>query len=293
MRSLPSHRKLIVESIKRGNNINVVAKVFGVCRQTASKWFHGKEHRGNSRFLDKPRKPKESKITLEVELAILAMRTLFEWGTGRIQQGLMNLPQFAKEALQNTVENVKLSRTAINNVLKKHKLNGYKRKEKKWKFFRAEIPNELWRIDIKGPCRLQGKNYYFLVCIDDYSRYMLLAEQFDRALNTNDVIRAVERLGIKPKNILSDNGPQFKQQWGMWCKRNGIKPLFAHPYYPQDKGKVERSIRTIAEEFINLIIKFPNWINGLIKEYVKWYNEKRFHRGINDYPVRLYVKLET
>lgn len=293
MRLLPSTRKLIAESIKRGNNINVVAEVFGVCRQTASKWFYGKEHRGNSRFLDKPRKPKESKITLEVELAILAMRTLFEWGTARIQQGLLNLPDFQKEALQNTVENVRLSRTTINNVLKKHKLNGYKQTTKKWKFFRAEAPNELWQIDIKGPFTLQGKNYYFLVCIDDYSRYMLLAEQFDHALNTNDVIKAVEKVGIKPKNILSDNGPQFKRQWEKWCKITGIEPLFAHPYYPQDKGKVERSIRTIAEEFINLIIKFPNWINGLIKDYVKWYNEKRFHRGINAFPSELYVNLET
>jgi len=78
MRLLPTHRKLIVESVRKGNNINIVAKVFGVSRQTVSKWVRGKEHRGKSRFLDKPRKPRESKITLDVELAILAMRTLFE-----------------------------------------------------------------------------------------------------------------------------------------------------------------------------------------------------------------------
>jgi len=205
----------------------------------------------------------------------------------------MNLPQFAKEALQNTVENVYLSRTAINNVLKKHKLNGYKKNEKKWKFFRAEKPNELWQIDYKGPFNLQGKNYYFLICIDDYSRYMLLAEQFDHAPTTKETTDAIEKIGIKPEQILSDNGPQFKKGWEKWCMRNGIKPLFAHPYYPQDKDKVERSIRTIAEEFISLIVKFPRWINGMIKEYVKWYNEKRFHRGIKDYPASLYVNLET
>ncbi len=110
MRLLPTARKLITEAINRGNSIKVVAKIFGVSRQTVSFWFKGKNHRGNSRYLDKQRKSKTSKITLEVELAILAMRTLFEWGTARIQQGLQNLPDFAKEALQNTVENVKLSR---------------------------------------------------------------------------------------------------------------------------------------------------------------------------------------
>ena len=294
MRLLPTARKLITEAVKKGNNINIVAKVFGVSRQTVSFWVKGKNHRGMGRFEDKHRKPKVSKTTIEVELAILAMRTLFEWGTARIQQGLMNLPDFAKEALQNTVENVKLSRTAINNVLRKHKLNGYKHKRKEWKFFRAKEPNELWQVDLKGPFTLHGRKYFFLICIDDYSRYMLLAEQ----LNHDPTIEEIGQIigpyvkRHKPKSILTDNKP-FKKSWEAWCKEQGVKALFAHPYYPQDKGKVERAIRNISEEFIYLMKKFPEWINGLISKYVKWYNEKRFHRGIKDYPANLYVKLET
>jgi len=220
MRLFPAARKLIADDFKRGLNIKVLADVFGISRQTASKWAKGKGRIGKTRFLDKKREAKQSKITLKVELAILAMRTLFEWGTARIQQGLMDLPDFRKQALQNTVENVKLSRTAINNVLIKHKLNGYKKSGKEWKFFRAKRANELWQIDIKGPFTLQGKKYYFLVCIDDYSRYMLLAEQFDHALTTNNIIKAVEKIGILPDNILADNGPQFRKEWEDWCRRN-------------------------------------------------------------------------
>lgn len=293
MRLLPSHRKLMVESVKRGNNINLVAKVFGVCRQTVSNWLNGAGRVGMSRYYDKPRKSKESKITLEVELAILAMRTLFAWGTARIQQGLYDLPDFAKEALCNTVEQVTLSRPAINEVLKKHKLNGYLCNTKKWKFFRAQQPDELWQLDLKGPFKLQGRNYYFLVCIDDYSRYMLLAEQFDHAPTTSELTLCLEHIGKVPHSILTDNGGQFRKEWIRWCKMNGINPVFAHPYYPQDKGKVERAIRTISEEFINLLLKFPDWISGKIKEYLTWYNQKRFHRGIHDFPAKLYVKLET
>lgn len=294
MRLLPTARKLLTEAINRGNPINLVAKIFGVSRQTASFWSKGKNHRGKSRFLDKQRKSKTSKITIEVELAILAMRTLFEWGTARIQQGLQNLPDFAKEALQNTVTNVKLSRTAINNVLKKHNLNGYKNNSKKWRFFRAKEPDELWQVDLKGPFTLQGKKYYFLICIDDYSRYILIAEQLDHDPTIEEIESIVEPYIKKrrPKSILTDNKP-FKKEWGQWCNMQGVKALFAHPYYPQDKGKVERTIRNISEEFIYLMKKFPNWINGFISKYVKWYNEKRFHRGINNYPKNLYVKLES
>ena len=41
----------------------------------------------------------------------------------------------------------------------------------------------------------------------------------------------------KPKEILTDNNP-FKDEWDKLCKEMSVKPIHAHPYYPQDKGKV-------------------------------------------------------
>jgi len=282
MRLFPNTRQFMARAVERGKNINVVADIFGVCVKTVKRW------RKRKRFRDKIRKAKESKITLEVELAILAMRTTFKWGTARIQQGLINLPEYAKVALQNYVENVHLSRTAINDVLKKHKINGYLNEIKKWKFFRAKKPDELWQLDPKGPFVVQGKKYWFIICIDDYSRYMLLAEQLNHSPTTEDITKMLDKLDKKPKSILTDNAKIFAKKWKRWCMFNNIKPLFAHPYYPQDKGKVERAIRNISEEFIHLLTKFPEWLKGLIKDYKKWFNDKRFHRGINTFPSLLY-----
>lgn len=288
MRTTPEQRQLMADAVKRGKNINIVADVFGVCIKTVKRWCKGR------RFKDKPRKPKESKITIKIELAILAMRTMFKWGTARIQQGLVNLPAYAKKALQNSVENVKLSRTAINDVLKKHKLNGYFNKSKTWKFFRAKKANELWQLDLKGPFRVEGRKYWFVICIDDYSRYLIIAEQLDHDPKIEEIESLIKPYikKYKPKSILTDNKP-FRKEWEQWCKANDVKALFAHPYYPQDKGKVERAIRNVSEEFIYLIKKFPDWINGFIKKYQKWYNEKRFHRGICSVPAELYGALET
>jgi hypothetical protein len=91
----------------------------------------------------------------------------------------------------------------------------------------------------------------------------------------------------KPKKILTENGKQFKESWEKFLKRQGIEPLFAHPYYPQDKGKVERTIRNVAEEFVNLLKKFPQWLGGQIKKYKIWYNEERLHRGIGIQPAKI------
>ena len=282
MRLVPEQRSLIADARQRGIKISLIAEVFGVSQTTIKRWSKRK------RFTDKTREAKRSKVTIEVELAILAMRTTFDWGTARIQQGLICLPDYAKQALQNYVENAKLSRTTINDVLKKHKLNGYKQKSKTWKFFRAKKPNELWQLDIKGHYTVQGKKYYMIVCIDDYSRYLLLAEQIDHVPSTKEITSLLDKLEDKPQSILTDNAKIFARQWKLWCMYNEIKALFAHPYYPQDKGKVKRTIRNIAEEFIDLLQKFPEWLNGMIDEYKKWFNNHRFHRGIGTMPALLY-----
>jgi len=288
MRLTPNLRSLIGKAVDRTNNKSLVARVLGLTRKTVYKW-----NRRRKQLLDRKRK-KKSKITLEVELFILALRNTFQWGTERIQKGLYSLPKFMldklKELKVKTVQGIELSRTAINNILRKHKINGYRKKHQFWKFFRAKKPNELWQLDPKGPFKLQGKEYWFVICIDDYSRYLLLAEQFDHCPNVHEIYSSIEPLikKYKPKKILTDNNP-FKENWDRLCKENMIEPLHAHPYYPQDKGKVERGIRNVAEEFIYLLKKFPEWIDGKIKQYKGWYNTKRFHQGIKSIPCKLYT----
>jgi len=286
MRLNPLERKLMAKSVKQGNPINIVARVFGVSRTTV--WYWSDETL-NSSFEDLPRNSK-SKISIEVEIAIMYMRLTFKWGTARIQQGLMNLPEFMLKEIEVRAQNFKLSRTSINNVLKKHRINGYQTEGKTWKFFRAKKQNELWQVDLKE-FKFEGKKYFIFVVVDDYSRFILLLSLFDHCPATSDLTSVLQKLNVKPEKILADNGGQFREQWKTWCIKNKIKPLFAHPYYPQDKGKVERTIRNLAEEFVNLLSKFKHWINGKLEEWRIWFNEKRFHRGIKDYPSNLYVKL--
>lgn len=88
---------------------------------------------------------RESKVTREVELTILALRTTFAWGTARIQQGLIALPEYVRRVIPHAVQAVRVSRTSINDVLKRNNLNGYKKNYKHWKFFRAKRANELWQ----------------------------------------------------------------------------------------------------------------------------------------------------
>jgi hypothetical protein len=115
MRLTPDQRYLIGKAIDRGINKNLVARVFGISRPTVYKWDTRRGH-----LKDRRRKPRVSKVTEQVELSIIAMRTMFEWGTARIQQGLISLPDFMKKVFVNpVVQGFKTSRTAINEVLKR------------------------------------------------------------------------------------------------------------------------------------------------------------------------------
>lgn len=270
--------------VAKGYNKKFIAEMFDVSRQTVARWSKRTSH-----FKDKRRDKKSKKITFEIEAFILAIRNTFSWGSARIQQALKCLPEFMKKELENLtvtiVQGVKLSRQAIQDVLVKHGLNGYKHKSEGWHFFRAKQANELWQLDLKGPFILQGKKYFFVVCIDDYSRYLITAEQVDHAPTIKEIGTILEPyiLQYKPLKILTDNNP-FKREWNDWCKTHQVESLHAHPYYPQDKGKVERAIRNVSEEFIYLMTKFPHWIGGKIREYIHWFNHDRYHRGIRGKP---------
>ena len=285
VRLKPEQRLLLGKLARKDMPKKLLMETFSVSRTTVWYWQY---EDFKTRFDIK--RNSEGKITIDVEITILNLRTTFKRGTARIQNGLISLPEFMRAEMEVCVQNFPLSRTSIQKVLKKHKLNGYKKKYKFWKFFRAKYPNELWQIDLKE-FKFEGKKYYLLVCIDDYSRFILLLELFEHCPTTKEITSALQKLNIKPEKILSDNGAQFREQWANWCKENKTEAIFAHPYYPQDKGKVERTIRNLTEEFVDLLSKFPKWLNlKCIEEWRCWFNEERYHRGVKDYPANLYVK---
>ena len=287
-RLTPNERVLVSRFKRYGISIKIIMNTFGISRVTV--WYWSIQDL-RTRFNIK--RNYESKITIEAEITILFLRSL-GYGCARIKQRLFSAPEIEIKQTEVYVQGLEVSRQTVYNVLKKHKLNGYhnKRNQKAWKFFRAKYPNELWQLDMKE-FKFEGKKYYFVVCIDDYSRYLLCLRLFDHSPNIPEICQAISFLVEKyhPQKILTDNNP-FKESWKIWCSENNIEAVFAHPYYPQDKGKVERTIRNIAEELISIIIIFHKLLTGQeIESWICWFNEKRYSHGIKDYPANLYVKI--
>ena len=285
MRLKPEQRLLLGKLAREDIPKKLLMFSFSVSRTTI--WHWGKQDL-RTRF-DIPRNYK-GKITVEAEITILFLRGL-GYGCARIKQRLESAPEIEIKQTEIFVQGLIVSRQCVYNVLKKHKLNGYKKKNQKaWKFFRAECPNELWQLDLKE-FKFEGKKYYFIVSIDDYSRDILLLKLLEHCPTTEEITFELEKLGIKPKKILVDRGAQFKEQWEKWCSENNIVAVFAHKHYPQDKGKVERTIRNITEELINIIEIFHKLLNDdEIEKWREWFNNDRKSLGVGAYPADLYVK---
>jgi len=94
--------------------------------------------------------------------------------------------------LEITWKGINLSRQSINNILKKRRRNGspYGRSKKDWKYFRTESPDELWQMDVRGPFRIENKQYYALVIIDNHSRYVICCNLCEH-IRTEKVIQTL------------------------------------------------------------------------------------------------------
>ncbi len=99
-------------------------------------------------------------------------------------------------------------------------------------------PDELWQLDLKGPFTVQGKKWYFLICIDDYSRCIVAAQQFNHCPSIEEILAGIQPAidFRKPENILTDNNP-FKEGWAELLANRESKPV-SHTYITRKiKGK--------------------------------------------------------
>lgn len=120
--------------------------------------------------------------------------------------------------------------------------------------YRANSPLDLIHADLCGQIRpktLGGKSY-FLLLVDDYSRYMWV-----EFLTTKDeAFKCFKKVKVlaetegrcRLRAFRSDRGGEFNSiEFKEYCDENGVKHFTTTPYTPQQNGVVERRNRTVVE----------------------------------------------
>ncbi|CAI7805351.1 unnamed protein product [Closterium sp. NIES-53] len=124
----------------------------------------------------------------------------------------------------------------------------------------TEAPLQTLHMDVWGPTHVRGQGHerYFLLVVDDYSRYTTvfpLRSKGDVTEVLIDWIRGArlqlrERFGsdIPVLRLHSDRGGEFSSaRLGAFCRAQGIRQTFTLPASPQQNGIAERRIGMVMD----------------------------------------------
>ncbi|CAI7912856.1 unnamed protein product [Closterium sp. NIES-53] len=124
----------------------------------------------------------------------------------------------------------------------------------------TEAPLQTLHMDVWGPARVRGQGHerYFLLVVDNYSRYTTvfpLRSKGDVTEVLIDWIRAA-RLHLRESfgsdfpvlRLHSDRGGEFSSaRLGAFCRAQGIRQTFTLPASPQQNGIAERRIGMVMD----------------------------------------------
>ena len=125
---------------------------------------------------------------------------------------------------------------------------------------------------------LNIKENNVLSYLDDALRFIPSHGKFDNA-NTDNSLKMFKR-GLKygiPKQVMSDYGTQFENQFMEDLKGVGSKHIKARVKHPQSNGKAERAIQTIKKLWNEL---------GSFDKAVEHYNYKKPHMSLTNGKLR-------
>lgn len=153
--------------------------------------------------------------------------------------------------------------------------------------FQKRHRNQLWQSDIKyGPYLPIGpkgakKQVYLVLMLDDATRYALHGEFYptlDQSIVEDCFRQAIQKYG-KPEAVYFDNGVQYRTKWmGRTCSKLGIRLLYAKPYAPESKGKIERLNRVVDGFLSEIALENPKTLEQLNERFQVWLAECYHHK---------------
>jgi transposase InsO family protein len=148
--------------------------------------------------------------------------------------------------------------------------------------FQRKYRNQLWQSDIKfGPYLPIGqggmnKQVYLVVFLDDATRFVLHAQFYptlDQVIVEDCFRQSIQKYGI-PESVYFDNGKQYRSKWmARTCSKLGIRLLYAQPYSPESKGKVEKFNQNIDAFLNEVALEKPKTLEQLNQRFEVWLSE--------------------
>ena len=205
---------------------------------------------------------------------------------------------------ENIVEKNTLKKSTLHRIFQQHHLTSRIPKEKGyWQRFQAEFPNDLWQSDeMAGPYLIDPNNpdrkirTKLLGWLDDRSRIITHAQFFfDAKLpNLEHCLRkGIQKMGL-PKKIYVDNGKIYSSKHlASICAHLGIHLMFARPYSPEGKGKIERFWGYVRSSFLTEVsvsnITTLGQLNEAFRAWLELMYQRKVHSELKAKPIDVFM----
>ncbi|CAI7736801.1 unnamed protein product [Closterium sp. NIES-54] len=126
-------------------------------------------------------------------------------------------------------------------------------------FPQTEAPLQTLHMDVWGPARVRGQGHerYFLLVVDNYSRYTTVFPLRSKGEVTEVLIDWIRAAHLRLRQsfgsdfpvlrLHSDRGGEFSSaRLGAFCRAQGIRQTFTLPASPQQNGIAERRIGMVS-----------------------------------------------
>lgn len=280
-------RYLVQAHLVEGRPVSELAAAHGVHRSWIYKLVARYRAEGEQGLVPRSRRPRSSpsKIPERMEREIVRLRE--QLGADGFDAG----PQTIHAHLQRDHRDIP-SVSTIWRVLKAHGLitpQPQKRPRSSLIRFCAELPNELWQIDVTLWQLAAGEPAEIINQLDDHSR-LLLGSDAHGHVKAADVLasfhKAADLHGL-PAALLSDNGAIFTGSYRggkvlleYELERLGIEFKNSRPYHPQTLGKVERLHQTLKRYLARQPpAKTLPALQQQLDAFRHYYNQVRPHRA--------------
>ena len=152
-----------------------------------------------------------------------------------------------------------------------------------WKRFLSTHWNSLFACDFFTATTFGFVTYYVFFVMELKTRKIV---QFGITTNPNKLFlrnQLIEFGSKYPKAMLiHDNSPVLKY---FPYEEYNIKGVNISPYSPNMNAYAERFVRSIRQECLNYFILFTyGQLHRIVKEYIEYYNNFRYHQGTNSIP---------
>ncbi len=178
------------------------------------------------------------------------------------------------------------SKISLNSVRRTIDRHGLMRKRSIFKRFHPHVdrpipskPGDLVQVDTIHRMIDEKKRLYVFTLIDIHSRwaYARAYGRMNAATTLFFIEEAGRRAGFRFGMLQSDHGPEF----GAWfVERIRRNHRYSRIGKPNDNAHIERFNRTLQEECLDKVESDVTAINCALKKYLRYYNYKRLHMGI-------------